>query len=286
MLKLSNKCCGTPAQTLQKTSTKFFKNLIKLSVWKIAPLFLKKGGVRGGNPPLTLSPSPFSPSKPSKAFFLTSAPLVRLFSFSRLYGPPRGQKRHTLLHQGDIPPARLLATVLRSLIRSRHASLSGLDLFASLRVVALRRWLRGDIFRPCLCPRRGQREARGASFLNRQIWRGSRQGARALPKAMRKCALRILPRSFPRLPFRRASPSALPLPFAEPARRRVRPRRSSEKNAKGESVAALAFFEREGTGQARRLRREKRQGKGRGAPPPAFRGEVQRALVLGCSFGC
>lgn len=102
---------------------------------------------------------------------------------------------------------------------------------------------------------------------------------------MRKCALRDSSSGFSVFAFPGAFPSALPLPFAEPARRRVRPRRSSEKNAKGKSVAALAFFEREGTGQARRLRREKRQGKGRGAPPPAFRGEVQRALVLGCSFG-
>ena len=81
MLKLSNKCCGTPAQTLQKTSTKFFKNLIKLSAWKIAPLFLKKGGVRGGIPP---RPCPLPLSRLAsllRLFFFTSAPLSVSFPF-------------------------------------------------------------------------------------------------------------------------------------------------------------------------------------------------------------
>ena len=93
-----------------------------------------------------------------------------------------------------------------------------------------------------------------------------RQSARDL-LASPKCALRYsLSRfRFCLLPLG-ASLSALPLPFAEPARRRVCPRRSSSKTARPKSAACLAVFERVGTGQARRMAAKK--GRGKGAVPP------------------
>ena len=82
---------------------------------------------------------------------------------------------------------------------------------------------------------------------------------------MRKCALRD---SLSRSSFAFSSggcPKRPPLAFrgASPSARMSTP--EQRKKSKGRSEATLAFFEREGTGQARRMAAKK--GRGKGAMP-------------------